>query len=66
MNKADLLAKTKNELLKIARRLGLRGVSTLNKEELADRIHGAQQQPKGAAARQSMGVGALARVQTGK
>jgi hypothetical protein len=61
MNKADLFAKTKTELLKIARRLGLRGVSTLNKEELADRIHGAQQQPKGAAARQSMGVGALAR-----
>jgi hypothetical protein len=61
VNKADLLAKTKTELLKIAQRLGLRGVSTLNKEELADRIHDAQQRPKGAAARQPMGVGALAR-----
>ncbi len=61
MNKADLLAKTKTELLKIAQRLGLRGVSTLNKEELADRIHDAQQRPKGAAAKQLMGVGTLAR-----
>ncbi len=50
MNKADLLAKTKTELLKIAQRLGLRGVSTLKKEQLADRIHDAQQRPKGAAA----------------
>jgi hypothetical protein len=62
VNKADLLAKTKTELLKIAQRLGLRGVSTLNKEELADRIHEAhQQRPKGAAAKQPIGVGALAR-----
>ncbi len=62
MNKADLLAKTKTELLKIAQRLGLRGVSTLNKEELADRIHDAhQQRPKGAAAKQPIGVAALAR-----
>ncbi|HTS17782.1 MAG TPA: DUF4912 domain-containing protein [Verrucomicrobiae bacterium] len=48
MNKADLLAKTKTELLRIAQRLGLRGVSTLKKEHLADRIHDAQQRPKGA------------------
>ena len=61
MNKADLLAKTKTELLKIAQRLGLRGVSTLNKEELADRIQDAQQRPRGAAAKQPMGVGTLAR-----
>jgi hypothetical protein len=59
MNKADLLAKTKGELLKIARRLGLRGVSTLDKEALADRIHGAQR-PK-EAARQATGVGGFAR-----
>jgi hypothetical protein len=62
VNKADLLAKTKTELLKIAQRLGLRGVSTLNKEDLADRIHDAhQQRPKGAAAKQPIGVAALAR-----
>jgi hypothetical protein len=61
MNKVDLLAKTKTELLKIAQRLGLRGVSTLKKEELADRIHEAQQKPKRASARQPMGVSAIAR-----
>ena len=61
MNKVDLLAKTKTELLKIAQRLGLRGVSTLKKEELADRIHEAQQKPKGASAGQPMGVTAIAR-----
>jgi hypothetical protein len=61
MNKADLQAKTKTELLKTAQRLGLRGVSTLKKEELVDRIHEAQQRPKGAAARQPMGVSAIAR-----
>jgi len=60
VNKADLLAKTKTELLKAAQRLGLRGVSTLNKEELADRIYEAQQRPK-ATARQPMGVSAVAR-----
>src|SRR5579859_1121643 len=61
MNKADLLAKTKTELLKTAHRLGLRGVSTLNKEELADRIHAAQQRSKTTAAREPMGVTAVAR-----
>jgi uncharacterized protein len=61
VNKADLLAKTKTDLLKIAQRLGLRGVSTLNKEDLADRIHDAQQRPKGAAVKQPIGVGALAK-----
>jgi uncharacterized protein len=58
MNKADLLAKTKTELLKTAHRLGLRGVSTLKKEELVERIHGAQQRPKGAG--QTTGVTAIA------
>ncbi len=64
MNKADLLAKTKTELLKIAHRLGLRGVSTLKKEELADRIHQAQQRPEksdGAEGERRVGVGAIAR-----
>ena len=61
MNKADLLAKTKTELLEIAQRLGLRGVDTLKKEELADRIHVTQQRPKGTATRQRTVVGAIAR-----
>jgi uncharacterized protein len=61
MNMADLLAKTKNELLKIAHRHGLRGVSTLKKEELADKIHQARQRAKGAATKQPLGVSAVAR-----
>lgn len=61
MNKADLLAKTKSELLKIAQRLGLRGVSTLKKEELADRIHQAHQKSDAATAGQRTGVSAVAR-----
>jgi hypothetical protein len=59
MNKADLLAKTKTELLKTAQRLGLRGVSTLKKEELADRIHQSQQKSNRAVGEH--GVGAMAR-----
>lgn len=54
MNKSDLLKKAKAELLKIAQRLGLRGISTLRKEELAERIQAAQAkaaaQPKPAGA----------------
>ncbi len=61
MNMADLLAKTKAELLKIANRHGLRGVSTLKKEELADKIHQAQQRSKGAAAKQPLDVSAVTR-----
>ena len=61
MNMADLLAKTKAELLKIANRHGLRGVSTLKKEELADKIHQAQQRSKGVAAKQPLGVSAVTR-----
>jgi hypothetical protein len=61
MNKVDLLAKTKTELLRIAQRLGLRGVSTLKKEELADRIHEAQQKPNRTSAGQPLGVSAIAR-----
>ena len=61
MNMVDLLAKTKNELLKIAQRHGLRGVSTLKKEELADMIHQAQQRVKGTASKEPAGVSAIAR-----
>ena len=61
MNMADLLAKTKTELLKIAQRHGLRGVSTLKKEELADMIRQAQQRSKGSIAKQPLGVSAVAR-----
>jgi hypothetical protein len=45
MTKPNLLQKTKSELLKIAKRLGLRGVSTLNKPDLAQRIRQAQTRP---------------------
>jgi hypothetical protein len=61
MNMADLLVKTKTELLKIAQRHGLRGVSTLKKEELADKIHQAQQRVKGSKSEQPLGVSAVAR-----
>lgn len=62
MNKADLLSKTKTELLKIAQRLGLRGVSTLRKTELADQIHQAQQQKTTRPIqRQPMGVTSVAK-----
>jgi hypothetical protein len=47
VKKADLLAKAKAELLKIAQRHGLRGVSTLKKAQLAERIAQAQAKPKG-------------------
>ncbi len=62
MNKADLFAKTKTELLKIAQRLGLRGVSTLKKEELAERIHEAQRRPTGAAVKKPMDASVAAGV----
>ncbi|MCS7048411.1 MAG: DUF4912 domain-containing protein [Verrucomicrobiae bacterium] len=42
MTKSQLLAKTKAELLEMAQRLGLRGISTLKKEQLAERIEQAQ------------------------
>ncbi len=61
MNMADLLAKTKTDLLKIAQRHGLRGVSTLKKEELADKVYQAQQRLKGSTAKQPLGVSAVAR-----
>ena len=52
MNKTELINKTKTELLKIAQRLGLRGVTTLNKAELADKISKAKQQKAANAKRQ--------------
>lgn len=58
MNKAQLLAKTKTELLEIAQRLGLRGISTLRKGELADRIYTAQIKRSGPRPRQPLGVAA--------
>ena len=61
MNKADLLAKTKIELLKVAQRHGLRGVSTLKKEELAEKIHLAQQRSKGAVVKQPLDADSVSR-----
>jgi len=62
MSKTDLTSKTKPELLKMAQRLGLRGISTLNKDQLVDRITEAQQRgAKSDAARQPIGVSALAK-----
>ena len=43
MKKTSLGSKTKAELLKLAQRLGLRGVSTLKKDELISRIERARQ-----------------------
>jgi hypothetical protein len=44
MNTTTLKNKTKAELLKIAQRLGLRGITTLKKAKLADKITSAHQQ----------------------
>ncbi len=61
MDKADLLAKTKIELLKVAQRHGLRGVSTLKKEELADKIYSAQQRFKSSMAKATTEVETVSR-----
>ncbi len=42
MNKTDLVSKTKSELLAVANRLGLRGISTMNKPDLVKSIKDAQ------------------------
>lgn len=55
MNTKTLAAKTKTELLKIAQRLGLRGVTTLKKDKLADKIASAQQQKKSNSKRHFIG-----------
>jgi hypothetical protein len=56
MNTKTLAAKTKTELLKIAQRLGLRGVTTLTKNKLADKITSAQQQKKTNSQRHPIGA----------
>jgi hypothetical protein len=43
MTKSKLLLKSKADLMKIAKRLGLRGISTMNKPELAEEIADARQ-----------------------
>lgn len=60
MKKMDLLTRTKTELLKVAHRLGLRGISTLNKPELAARIRRAQQARSVKTMRPSLGVAVAA------
>ena len=61
MSKADLASKTKAELLKIAQRLGLRGISTLNKTDLLKRIRQAQQRTAVRAQNQRNGIAAVAK-----
>lgn len=61
MNKATLAAKSKPELLEYARRLGLRGITTLRKPELVDRIYEAQLNRTGPKPVQPLGVTAVAR-----
>jgi len=56
MNKLSLTAKTKAELLKIAQRLGLRGITTLRKNELIEKITSALQQRKTNAKRRILGA----------
>lgn len=58
MNKTTLTARTKTELLKIAQRLGLRGVTTLKKDELAKKITSVQQQKKTNSKRRPFGAAA--------
>ncbi len=60
MSKTDLKTKTKAELLKLAQRLGLRGISTMNKDALVDAITRAQSRPA-AIKRQPLGVAAVAK-----
>jgi hypothetical protein len=60
MSKTDLKSKTKAELLKLAQRLGLRGISTMNKDTLVDAITRAQSRPS-TIKRQPLGVTAIAK-----
>src|SRR6058998_3359175 len=60
MSKIDLAAKTKAELLKAAQRLGLRGISTMNKDELVAAIRHAQQRTR-APRRQPLAVATVAK-----
>lgn len=56
MKKQSLATKTKAELLKIAQRLGLRGITTLKKETLANKIASAKQQKKSNSKRHVIGA----------
>jgi hypothetical protein len=58
MSKIDLESKTKTELLKMAQRLGLRGISTLNKPELITRIRLGQER---SARKEPLGVATMAK-----
>jgi uncharacterized protein len=60
MSKTVLNTKTKVELLKMAQRLGLRGISTMNKDELVHAI-GRAQSRAAAPKRQPLGVAAIAK-----
>jgi hypothetical protein len=60
MSKTDLNAKKKTELLKMAQRLGLRGISTMSKDELVSTIHRSQARAT-APKRRPLGVAAVAK-----
>ena len=60
MSKMNLLSKTKVELLKLAQRIGLRGISSLNKDQLAARIEATQQQRSTVASQKSPAAPAAA------
>lgn len=62
MTKETLISKTKNDLLKIAQRLGLRGVTTLRKDQLATKIVKAKQQKKIASSPKKKSAGVFASV----
>jgi hypothetical protein len=61
MSKIDLATKTKAELLKIAQRFGLRGISTLNKADLVQRVRHAQQRKAGGVQSRPSGIVAVAK-----
>jgi uncharacterized protein len=54
MSKVDLSSKTKSDLLKFAQRLGLRGVSTLKKDQLLERIRRGKQRVAAAIKRRAI------------
>jgi hypothetical protein len=56
MNKKELVAKTKTELMKLAKRLGLRGISTLAKGALVRKIESAKQNKTAHSKRKTGGV----------
>jgi len=59
MSETDLASKTKTELLRIAQRLGLRGISTLSKADLVERIQQAQEGSAAHVPKQPIGVAAV-------